>query len=106
VHVYDAYRLKEATPIIHAATIKAKGAWIPVAWPHDGLQHDKGSGDALAAQYRNLGVNMLKEKATHAPAKGEEEGTGGQRSRSRADGNAGPHADRPAESRPPPERLV
>jgi len=77
VHVYDAYRLKEATPIIHAATIKAKGAWIPVAWPHDGLQHDKGSGDALAAQYRNLGVNMLKEKATHAPAKGEEEGTGG-----------------------------
>lgn len=77
VHVYDAYRVKEATPVIHGATIKAKGAWIPVAWPHDGLQHDKGSGDALAEQYRKLGVNMLKDKATHAPAPGEKEGSGG-----------------------------
>ena len=77
VHLYDAYRVKEATPVIHAATIKAKGAWIPVAWPHDGLQHDKGSGEALAQQYRDLGVAMLKDKATHPPAKGEKEGTGG-----------------------------
>lgn len=77
VHVYDCYRVKEATPVIHAATIKAKGAWIPVAWPHDGLQHDKGSGEALAQQYRNLGANMLKDKATHPPEKGEKEGTGG-----------------------------
>jgi phage terminase large subunit-like protein len=77
VHIYDCTRLKEATPIIHAATIKGKGAWIPVAWPHDGLQHDKGSGEALADQYRALGVNMLKDKASHPPAKGELEGTGG-----------------------------
>ncbi len=77
VHVYDAYRAKETTPIIHAATINAKGKWIPVAWPHDALQHDKGSGETLANQYRKLGVNMLKDKATHPPLKGEEEGTGG-----------------------------
>ena len=77
VHIYDCYRRSEATPVIHAATIKAKGAWIPVAWPHDGLQHDKGSGDALAQQYRDLGVAMLKDKATHPPAQGEKEGTGG-----------------------------
>lgn len=77
VHIYDAYRVKESTPVIHSAAIKAKGAWIPVAWPHDGLQHDKGSGEALADQYRKLGVKMLPEKATHPPAKGEKEGTGG-----------------------------
>jgi len=79
VHIYDCYRVKEATPIIHAATIKAKGDWIPVAWPHDGLQHDKGSGVTLANQYRSLGVNMLPEKATHAPDKksGQKEGEGG-----------------------------
>ena len=78
VHLYDAYRVKEATPLIHAATIKGKGAWIPVAWPHDGLQHDKGSGETLADQYRSkYGVLMLKDKATHPPAKGEAEGTGG-----------------------------
>lgn len=79
VHVYDCYRVKEATPLIHSVAIKARGAWIPVAWPHDGLQHDKGSGEALANQYRKHGVNMLKDKATHAPntKAGEKEGEGG-----------------------------
>jgi hypothetical protein len=79
VHLYDCYRVKEATPLIHSVAIKARGTWIPVAWPHDGLQHDKGSGEALANQYRKHGVNMLKDKATHAPdmKAGEKEGEGG-----------------------------
>lgn len=77
IYVYDTHRVKEQTPVFHAATMKAKGPWIPTAWPHDGLQHDKGSGAQIAQQYRNLGVNMLKEKSTHAPEKGKKEGTGG-----------------------------
>lgn len=77
LYIYDTHRVKEQTPIVHAATMKAKGPWIPVAWPHDGLAHDKGSGATLANQYRALGVNMLKEKATHKPEKGKKEGTGG-----------------------------
>jgi hypothetical protein len=77
VHVYDVYRLAEATPAVHSVTMNSRGKWIPVAWPHDGLQHDKGSGEALADQYRKLEVNMLKEKATHPPTKGEPEGSGG-----------------------------
>ncbi len=79
VHVYDCYRVKEATPLVHSVAIKARGAWIPVAWPHDGLQHDKGSGEALANQYRKHGLAMLKDKATHAPdtKAGEKEGEGG-----------------------------
>jgi len=64
VHVYDAYRVREATPLVHAAAIKSKGAWIPVAWPHDGLQHDKGSGEQLAEQYKKHGLAMLKDRAT------------------------------------------
>lgn len=64
IYVTDCYKVREATPIIHAATIKAKGDWIPVSWPHDGLQHDKGSGDQLAEQYRKQGLNMLRERAT------------------------------------------
>lgn len=63
VYVTKDYRKREATPIIHAAAIKPWGEWIPCAWPHDGLQHDKGSGDQLAAQYRGQGLNML---PTHA----------------------------------------
>jgi hypothetical protein len=38
--------------------------WIPVAWPHDGLQHDKNAGVAIAQQYADEGVNMLDERAT------------------------------------------
>jgi len=41
------------------------GLWVPTARPHDGLQHDKGSGDQLAEQYRDQGLNMLYEHATH-----------------------------------------
>ena len=64
IYVTDCYRQREATPVIHAATIKArsKGAKIPVAWPHDGLQHDKGSGIQLARQYRDQGLDMLPEQ--------------------------------------------
>ena len=79
VHIYDCYRVKEATPLIHSVAIKARGDWIPVAWPHDGEQHDKGSGIALKNQYAAQGLRMLRDKATHAPdkSKGEKEGEGG-----------------------------
>jgi phage terminase large subunit-like protein len=35
------------------------GLRIPVAWPHDGLQHEKGSGQQLAEIYKRLGAPML-----------------------------------------------
>lgn len=64
-HVYGANRKAEAAPVIHAAAIKARGAWIdPCSLAHDGLQHDKGSGVQLAEQYRKQGVAMLGERAT------------------------------------------
>lgn len=78
VYLYDAYRVPEQLPIVHAQSIIARGKWIPVAWPHDGLQHDKlGSGERIAEIYRKLGVNMHSQKATHPPEKGKLEGTGG-----------------------------
>ncbi len=59
VYVYDAYRQSAETPIVHAEAIKSRGEWIPCAWPHDGMQHDKGSGKPLAEHYRKHGINML-----------------------------------------------
>ena len=59
IHIYDTYRVSATTPVVHADAIKARGEWIPVVWPHDGMQHDKGSGEPLAKQYRRLGCNML-----------------------------------------------
>lgn len=78
VHVTAAYRQSEATPIIHAGALKPWGAgpgggrqWLPWAWPHDGLQHSKDSGLALAAQYRAQGLDLLPEHAAF------EDGTAG-----------------------------
>ncbi len=65
VYITAAYRVREATPIIHAAALKPWGAWLPWAWPHDGLQHSKDSGKPLAQQYRELGLSMLTERAQY-----------------------------------------
>jgi hypothetical protein len=65
IYVTACYRERQATPPIHAAAIKPWGAWIPVAWPHDGLQHDKSSGLQLKDQYATHGLNMWQEHATH-----------------------------------------
>lgn len=71
VYVVANYREREQTPILHAAALRPWADWLPWAWPHDGLQHDKGSGDQLAEQYRRQGLNMLQERATF------EDGTNG-----------------------------
>lgn len=66
IYVVKEYAKRESTPVIHAAAIKAwdVGLWAPVAWPHDGLNHEKGTGEALEAQYRAQGLKMLTERAT------------------------------------------
>ncbi|CAB4154977.1 Terminase-like family [uncultured Caudovirales phage] len=73
LYVYDCHRSRETTPTQHAPFILSRGSWIPVAWPHDGLQHEKGSGFQLAEQYRNAGINMLHEMAQF-PETGDENG--------------------------------
>lgn len=76
VYVYDIERKRgvpEATPLHVAPLIKQRGEWLPVAWPHDGLQTEKGSGIQLAEQYREQGVNMLHEMA-QLPETGDENG--------------------------------
>jgi len=62
VYVYDVHRLREQPPAVHAAAIKGRGEWIPMAWPHDG-NNDTAAGPKLASQYRDLGVKMLPEMA-------------------------------------------
>jgi Terminase RNaseH-like domain/Terminase large subunit, T4likevirus-type, N-terminal len=66
VYVTNTYRVREQTPVVHAAALKPWGRDLKWAWPHDGLQHDKGSGETLAAQYRAQGLNMMRTHATHS----------------------------------------
>lgn len=65
VYVTRCLKMRQSSPVLHASAIRAWGSdWIPIAWPHDGLQHDKGSGDELASQYRKERLNMIAERAT------------------------------------------
>lgn len=70
-YLYDTYSSRQETAIMHSAAIKQRPAWIPVAWPKDGLQSDKGSGVSLASQYRDQGVNMLHDWARNPKVSGD-----------------------------------
>lgn len=59
VYLIEEYRMREATPATHAPNILEFGDWIPYAYPHDGLQHDKGSGDTLAELYEKEGLKII-----------------------------------------------
>jgi len=59
IYIYDEYSRKQGLPEIHIAAINSRPKWIPIAWPKDGLQTDKGSGISLSDQYKKAGANMM-----------------------------------------------
>lgn len=71
LYVTQAHRAREQTPLMFSGAVRPWGEWLPWAWPHDGLQHDKGSGEQLMQQYRKHGLKMLSVRATF------EDGTSG-----------------------------
>lgn len=72
VYIYDCFRKRGSdlatsgdSPVsTYASAWRKRGDWIPVAWPHDGLQHDKSSGVQLAKQWADEGVYMLHSNAS------------------------------------------
>jgi hypothetical protein len=60
-----AHRVREQTPVLHAGALRPWGERLPWAWPHDGLQHSKDSGEPLAEQYRAQGLAMLPVRAQY-----------------------------------------
>ena len=63
IHVHHALRLSNSVPVMQAQAMRAIGAQVPVAWPHDGNDREKGSGEPLAGLYRREGLRMLAEHA-------------------------------------------
>lgn len=61
VYVTRTYRESQATPPIHVAAVLPWGDWIPTAWPHDGLNSEKGTGVSLKESYADL--NLLTDRA-------------------------------------------
>ena len=67
VYVIDSFRMERSSALYHTQRIlqMCKGLRIPVAYPHDALTHDKGSGVELAAQYKAFGLNMMQGHAVN-----------------------------------------
>lgn len=67
VYLVREHRLSQATPKTHVATVGDERSWgdYPWAYPHDGEVADKGTGIALARQYKSAGLKMLGEHATN-----------------------------------------
>lgn len=64
LHILHTYRAADATPRDHAAAMKAVGAAVPVAWPHDGDSREKSNGEILVNSYRKEGLVILPTHAT------------------------------------------
>jgi phage terminase large subunit-like protein len=71
-YVLDSFAMPRAGVRQHVDRILAMtgGLCVPTAYPHDGGQHDKGSGIALKKQYADYGLLMMAAHATN-------HGTGG-----------------------------
>ena len=65
VYLYDCMREQFREPVYHAASIKARGSWVPVSWPHDGLNTERTGGDSMMKQYLSHGVKMLPKSARY-----------------------------------------
>lgn len=63
IYVTRSHRAREQTPIMHAGALRGWGTWLPWAWPHDGANHEKGSGEQLVEQYRAQGLRMMDQRA-------------------------------------------
>lgn len=83
VYLYDDYGQSQQPTAVHASAFKARGEWIPVAWPHDG-NNDTAQGPQLSEAYRKEGVKMLWERAQF-----EEIGMDGENRTSRSSVEAG-----------------
>jgi phage terminase large subunit-like protein len=70
IYLLQAIKLQGMTMLQHIPKIRQIAANVPVAWPHDGNEKDRGgSGLSIAQQYKNpmpgmLGLNMLPTHAT------------------------------------------
>lgn len=65
IHIHHTIRMSDALPIMHAAAMRPVGINVPVAWPKDAGDREHGSGIPIRKYYRDAGLEMLGEPASH-----------------------------------------
>ena len=63
-YVTRAHSARQTLPSTAWDTVKRWADGVPTAWPHDGLQTEKGSGIQQKTHYEEAGFEMLHERAT------------------------------------------
>lgn len=66
IYLTKAFKAQKISANDAWGSVKAWNANVPVAWPHDGLQNEKGRDDAVQQKvhYQNAGFKMLSDHAT------------------------------------------
>ena len=65
IYITRAWKKKGSKPEEHAQAINNDTPWVPVAWPHDGTNREKGNGIRLKDNYRPYGVKLLSMSARY-----------------------------------------
>ena len=63
-YLTKAWKKSQTKPIEAWGAVKSWAEHVPTAWPSDGLQTEKSSGEQQKAYYEQAGFNMLLERAT------------------------------------------
>ena len=64
IYVAQAWKKSKVTPSTVWGSIKQWAVGVPTAWPHDGLQTEKGSGEQQKKAYSDAGWQMMPDHAT------------------------------------------
>lgn len=64
IYLAHAWKQSRTTPDTAWGTVKSWAAHVPTAWPSDGLQSEKSSGEQQKSAYVNAGWQMLQTHAT------------------------------------------
>lgn len=62
-HILHCIRMADALSLVHATQMRRIGAAVPVAWPRDGTERDRNTGEPLSVGYRKHGLIMLPDHA-------------------------------------------
>lgn len=84
LYLIGGYKRSGQNADTNSGALKRLCPGIQWAWPSDGMQHDKGSAEQIAKQYRDAGLQLLKEFARFPETKDKTE-----RARSRTSVEAG-----------------
>ena len=63
IHVLEAWRIADQTPVQHAVRMRQEGITVPVAWPQDGTAREK-SGETVINLYKAQGLSVCPQHAT------------------------------------------